>query len=498
MPILLLKNLSISKKLYFTIGIMAMLILVEIGVLGFALSTLSSIRAYVNGEGLWSKAQRDASEQLRLYAYSAEEENYRNFLKHLSVPMGDRRARLALEKPVPDIAGAKAGLLQGQNHPDDVDGMIKLWLRFRDNKYLSQTIDYWKKAETSLLRMVPVSRQLHQRLQNGPLLHKEVQVYIQQIENINQEITPLEDGFSVTLGEGSRWLERMVLRTLIAIAITVEIIGIFIAVSISRNIQKGLGSIIDAAKRLAKGNLHERVTVKKGDEIGQLAATFNTMADHLQDTIEQCKTSETKLRSFFDSTLACHVLLDKRLCMLYYNKASVEFARKHYHHEVRQGMTVEEWVQPNRLNRFIKNCQTAMAGQMVQEEIPITYAGGETYWWSLTFAGAYNTEGEVIGVSYHAINITERVQQEQEIRSHNALLTEIAFIQSHNIRRPVASILGLMNVFEAEEWVINEEGLTMLKAATLELDENIRNIVDKIHDDDVAETAQQNRSFVKI
>ena len=184
--------------------------------------------------------------------------------------------------------------------------------------------------------------------------------------------------------------------------------------------------------------------------------------------------------------------------MLYYNKASVEFARKHYHHEVRQGMTVEEWVQPNRLNRFIKNCQTAMAGQMVQEEIPITYAGGETYWWSLTFAGAYNTEGEVIGVSYHAINITERVQQEQEIRSHNALLTEIAFIQSHNIRRPVASILGLMNVFEAEEWVINEEGLTMLKAATLELDENIRNIVDKIHDDDVAETAQQNRSSVKI
>ncbi len=498
MPIPLLKNTSISKKLYFTIGIMAVLILIEICVLGFALSTLSSIRAYVNGEALWSKAQRDASQQLRLYAYSADEENYQSFLKNLSIPKGDRRARLALEKPVLDIAEARAGLLQGRNHPDDIDGMINLLLRFGKNQYLSQTINYWRKAENSLLKLVPVSRELHKAFKNGPLSHKDVQVYINQIKSINAEIAPAEDGFSATLGEGSRWLERMVLRTLMAVALTVEITGIIIAVSISRNIRKGLGSIISAAQRLAGGKLDERVVVKTGDEIGQLATTFNTMADHLQDTIEQFKTSETKLLSFFDSTLACHVLLDKELCMLYYNKASVEFARKHYHHEVRRGMPVEEWVQSNRLESFIKNCETAMGGQMVQEEIPITYVGGETYWWSLTFAGAYNTDGEVIGVSYHAVNITERIQQEQEIRSHNALLKEIAFIQSHSIRRPVASILGLMNVFEAEEWVIDEEGLTMLKAATLELDENIRSIVDKIYDDEISETVPAGQSSIKI
>ncbi len=498
MPIPLLKNTSISKKLYFTIGIMAVLIVIEICVLSFALSTLSAIRAYVNGEALWSKAQRDASQQLRLYAYSADEESYQSFLKNLSIPMGDRKARLALEKPIPDVAAARAGLLQGHNHPADIDGMIILLQRFSDNKYLSRTINYWKKAEASLLKLIPVSQQLHQKFRNGPLSHEEVQVYIKQIKLINQEITPAEDGFSVTLGEGSRWLERMVLRTLMAVALTVEITGIIIAVSISRNIRKGLGSIITVAKRLAGGKLDERVAIKKGDEIGQLATTFNTMADHLQETIEQCKTSEIKLRSFFDSTLACHVLLDKDLCMLYYNKASVEFARKHYHHEVRQGMPVEEWVQADRRERFVQNCHTAMGGQMVQEEIPITYVSGETYWWSLTFAGAYNTEGEVIGVSYHAINITERVQQEYEIRSHNALLKEIAFIQSHSIRRPVASILGLMNVFEADEWIVDEEGLAMLKAATLELDESIKSIVDMIHEDEFSQTPHAGNSAIKI
>ncbi|WP_342648218.1 HAMP domain-containing protein [Mucilaginibacter sp. CSA2-8R] len=498
MPIPLLKNTSISKKLYFTIGIMAVLILIEICVLGFALSTLSSIRAYVNGEALWSKAQRDASMQLRLYAYSGDDEYYKSFLRNLSVPMGDRQARIALEKPVPDIEAAKAGLLQGHNHPDDIDGMIKLLLRFGHNPYISRTINYWRKAETSLQKLIPVSRQLHLAFKSGAFNDNETKDYIKQIKNISAEIAPAEDGFSVTLGEGSRWLEQMVLRTLMAVALTVEITGIIIALSISKNIRKGLGSIITVAQRLAGGKLDERVVMKSADEIGQLAATFNTMADHLQNTIEQFKTSETKLRSFFDSTLACHVLLDKDLRMLYYNKASVEFARKHYHHEVRQGMPVEEWVQANRREHFVQNCHTAMDGQIVQVEIPITYVSGESYWWSLTFAGAYNTDGEVIGVSYHAVDITERVQQESEIRSHNALLKEIAFIQSHSIRRPVASILGLMNVFEADEWIVDQEGLTMLKAATLELDNNIRNITDMIHEDELSEGVKSGKSAIKI
>ena len=54
------KNVSIARKLYFTVGTMALLIGVELFVLLFSLNTLSSLRAYVGGEGLWSKAQKDA------------------------------------------------------------------------------------------------------------------------------------------------------------------------------------------------------------------------------------------------------------------------------------------------------------------------------------------------------------------------------------------------------------------------------------------------------
>jgi hypothetical protein len=72
------KNISIAKKLYFTVGIMALLIAIELMVLLFSINTLSSVRAYVGGEGLWSKAQKDALYQLLKYARTHDELDYAN------------------------------------------------------------------------------------------------------------------------------------------------------------------------------------------------------------------------------------------------------------------------------------------------------------------------------------------------------------------------------------------------------------------------------------
>ena len=73
------RDISIAKKLYFTVGIMALLIAVELAVLIFSINTLSSVRAYVGGEGLWSKAQKDALYQLLKYARTHNEADYTKF-----------------------------------------------------------------------------------------------------------------------------------------------------------------------------------------------------------------------------------------------------------------------------------------------------------------------------------------------------------------------------------------------------------------------------------
>src|ERR1700733_10231241 len=104
-----LRDISISRKLYFTVGIMALLVTIELCTLWFAVSTLSSVRAFVNGEGLWSKAQKDAVYSLLIYAHSHDEKDYQAFRDYLKVPQGDNTTRLELQKPKPNLAIARQG-----------------------------------------------------------------------------------------------------------------------------------------------------------------------------------------------------------------------------------------------------------------------------------------------------------------------------------------------------------------------------------------------------
>jgi hypothetical protein len=67
------KDVSIKKKLYVIVAAMAILILVELMTLWFAIHTLSSVRALIGAEGLWSKAQKDGIYQLGKYFRSFKE-----------------------------------------------------------------------------------------------------------------------------------------------------------------------------------------------------------------------------------------------------------------------------------------------------------------------------------------------------------------------------------------------------------------------------------------
>ena len=95
------------------------------GLAACSMDMLSSVRALVGGEGLYAKAQKDAVLLLSEYARSHAEPDYQDFLRAIAVPMGDRRARLALDQAEPDLAAAREGLLAARNHPDDIDGMIR-------------------------------------------------------------------------------------------------------------------------------------------------------------------------------------------------------------------------------------------------------------------------------------------------------------------------------------------------------------------------------------
>lgn len=83
-----------------------------------------------------------------------------------------------------------------------------------------------------------------------------------------------------------------------------------------------------------------------------------------------------------------------------------------------------------------------------------------------------------------ALDINDRLLAEQRILAQNERLREIAHLQSHNVRRPVASILGLINLFDKRNPQNEMNGLVIEKLDIVckELDTTIHEIVEKTYE----------------
>jgi hypothetical protein len=100
-----------------------------------ALQIQSGVRAYVGGEGLYSKGQKDAVFHLLRYADTRNEPEYQAYLADIAAPRGDKTARLELEKPSPDLNVAAAGFAQGRNNDADIPILITTFRLFRHVSY---------------------------------------------------------------------------------------------------------------------------------------------------------------------------------------------------------------------------------------------------------------------------------------------------------------------------------------------------------------------------
>lgn len=104
---------------------------------------------------------------------------------------------------------------------------------------------------------------------------------------------------------------------------------------------------------------------------------------------------------------------------------------------------------------------------------------GETHYTSVNFKPVRDAAGNIFAVSCAARDITEHRKHLFHIEQQNAALREIAFIESHRIRGPLATILGLeqlYNYMDASD-PINLQIMEGIKKMGLDLDVIIRHVV---------------------
>ncbi|PWB36040.1 PAS domain S-box protein [Pseudomonas sp. SDI] len=186
---------------------------------GISLYALSSLRGYVAGESLWSKGQKDAIYYLNLYADSGDETTFYKYRKAISVPQGGHDLRVAMDSQPPDLDAARAGFLQGGNHPDDATRVIWLYQNFRHVSYLARAIELWAVGDGFLQELDSLADEIHTGFADGRHSAQTVTHWKARIAAINEAVTPAATAFSDALGEGSRVLLRLLLVVNLATAL---------------------------------------------------------------------------------------------------------------------------------------------------------------------------------------------------------------------------------------------------------------------------------------
>ena len=105
---------------------------------------------------------------------------------------------------------------------------------------------------------------------------------------------------------------------------------------------------------------------------------------------------------------------------------------------------------------------------------------GRSHFVETSFAPIVSEDGRVTGVCCHSNDLTEQVLRMEMIEEQNKALREIAFMQSHHVRAPLAKIMALSELFEYDVAYHEElQIISNIKYAATELDAVIRAIVDK-------------------
>ena len=238
--------------------------------------------------------------------------------------------------------------------------------------------------------------------------------------------------------------------------------------------------VIDMQPRELTGHQQRCIQVMAKQVVNLMELNWNLNVLDLKHKKEQEQTaaigeSELKLKAMFDSSNDTHILVDNNFEVLAYNKSAAAYIRNVYKHKLANGDSILTYTDPSILNQFKKYFNIALAGRSIKREWKLMTGTPYACWKVTAFIPVRNVKGDVIGVALNSTDITHHKKQEEYINIQNEALNRIAIIQSHELRRPVASLLGIMDLMKLENIGFNY--FDIMELTVNELDEKIRGIV---------------------
>jgi len=98
--------------------------------------------------------------------------------------------------------------------------MISLFRHFRSFEPIDRSMAIWAAADEHIFKLIELADRLHGEVERDPPDEARIQVVLADIDRVAAVLTPLEDAFFYTLGDGSRKITRTLIG-LLALATTV-------------------------------------------------------------------------------------------------------------------------------------------------------------------------------------------------------------------------------------------------------------------------------------
>ena len=196
-------DLPVARKLVVILWLFLVIVVCLLGLSYVTIENLSAARAYVGGEGLWSKAQKQAVYDLLQYSISHSEQT----TKTISMPYWclwvTGKPAWNWRSPFPTWLLSAAVSSRAAIVPR-TSKEWRLFRRFRHSRYMSEAVDIWAQGDALIEQLQKLGNDLHAEISSGSRILRESRRSRARWTLVGKQLTPLEDRFSYALGAGAR------------------------------------------------------------------------------------------------------------------------------------------------------------------------------------------------------------------------------------------------------------------------------------------------------
>lgn len=220
------------------------------------------------------------------------------------------------------------------------------------------------------------------------------------------------------------------------------------------------------------------ITGDAGEIIGLIGVSFDVTERVLAE--KKILESEIKLRAIYESEPSCIKILDKKGSLLEMNPAGLEMIEVD-DFELAKHSSIFDVIDEAYHKDYGDFIQRVFAGESAKITIQIKGFKGALRWMDNNAVPMKDNKGNIISMLVVSHDITDRVNHLMAIENQNAKLKEIAWMQSHVVRAPLARMMGIVQVLQDAE--LNSQDfkkwVTHFVSSSLELDNIIKDITSK-------------------